>query len=129
MALWRTSKNATRSREDHASHGLRRRQGGDAFVMFRDDASANTRCETWDKLLHMLRFNRQEFMRAYHKRSNVESTFSAIKRVCDFVRSRCRTAQVNEVLFKILCHNLRQVIFAMFELGIAPSFASETPDA
>jgi transposase len=94
--------------------------------MFRDNASANTHCETWDRLLHMLKFNRQEFMRAYHKRSNVESTFSAIKRVFgDFVRSKNRSAQVNEVLLKILCHNLRQVIFAMFELGIAPAFGAE----
>jgi transposase len=74
----------------------------------------------------MLRFHRQDFMRAYHKRSNVESSFSAVKRVFgDFVRSKVKTAQINEVLFKILCHNIRQVIFAMFELGIAPTFGAE----
>ncbi len=96
------------------------------FVMFRDNATTNTGCETWDQLLHMLRFHKRDFMKAYHKRSNVESTFSAIKRVFgDFVRTRNKTAQVNEVLFKILCHNLRQVIFAMFELGIAPTFGAE----
>lgn len=100
------------------------------FIMFRDNATTNTGCETWDRLLHMLRFQKREFMQAYHKRSNVESTFSAIKRVFgDFVRSKNRTAQINEVLFKILCHNLRQVIFAMFELGIAPSFDSGATDA
>ena len=99
------------------------------FVMFRDNATTNTGCATWDQLLHMLRFHKREFMIAYHKRSNVESTFSAIKRVFgDFVRSKNRTAQINEVLFKVICHNLRQVIFAMFELGIAPSFASESSD-
>ena len=97
------------------------------FIMFRDNATTtNTRCENWDKLLHMLRFHRREFMKAYHKRSNVEATFSAIKRVFgDFVRSKNKTAQVNEILLKIICHNLRQVIFAMFELGIAPNFAGE----
>ncbi len=98
-------------------------KGVTPFVMFRDNATTNTGCETWDQLLHMLRFQKREFMKAYHKRSNVESTFSAIKRVFgDFVRSKNRTAQINEVLFKILCHNLRQVMFAMFELGIAPTF-------
>jgi len=62
-------------------------------------------------------------LKAYHKRSNVESTFSAIKRVFgDFVRSKNKTAQVNEVLLKILCNNIRQSIFAMFELGIDPAF-------
>jgi transposase len=65
-------------------------------------------------------------MKAYHKRSNVESTFSAIKRVFgDFVRSKNKTAQVNEVLLKVICHNIRQIIFAMHELGIAPTFRAE----
>jgi transposase len=96
------------------------------FVMFRDNASDNTRCEAWDKLMHFYRFHKQEFMRAYHKRSNVESTFSAVKRVFgDFVRSKNKPAQINEVLLKILCHNVRQVIFAMFEIGIAPTFCAE----
>jgi len=38
------------------------------------------------------------------------------------VRSKNKTAQVNEVLLMILCHNIRQLIFAMFELGIDPTF-------
>ncbi|MFN8644257.1 MAG: transposase [Candidatus Binatia bacterium] len=81
--------------------------------------SGNTGCETWDKLFHFLHFHRQEFMRAYHKRSNVEhlqrsSVFG------DFVRSRNKAA-INELLLKIICHNLRQVIFV--RAGItAPTF-------
>jgi transposase len=47
--------------------------------------------------------NREEFLKTYHKRSNAESTFSAIKRVFgDSVRSRTHVAQVNEVLLKVL---------------------------
>lgn len=100
------------------------------FVMFRENATGNTGCEAWDKLLHFYRFHRQEFMRAYHKRSNVESTFSAVKRVFgDFVRSKNRTAQINEILLKLICHNIRQVIFAMYELGIAPTFDRGLSDA
>jgi hypothetical protein len=38
---------------------------------------------------------------AYHKRSNVEATFSAIRRVFgDSVPSKTRVAQINEVLLK-----------------------------
>ena len=96
------------------------------FIMFRDNASDNTNCEAWDKLLHFYKFHKAEFLRAYHKRSNVESTFSAIKRVFgDFVRSKNKAAQINEVLLKILCHNIRQVIFAMFEIGLVPTFCAE----
>jgi transposase len=95
-------------------------------VMFRDNATGNTGSETWDKLLHYYRFHRRDFMKAYHKRSNVEATFSAIKRVFgDFVRSKNKTAQINEILLKIICHNIRQLIFAIHELGIDPSFRAE----
>jgi transposase len=93
------------------------------FIAFKDNSTGNSNSETWDKLFHFYSFHRQEFMHAYHKRSNVESTFSAIKRVFgDFVRSKGKTAQINEVLLKILCHNIRQVIFAIYELGITPAF-------
>jgi transposase len=96
------------------------------LVMFRDNAIANSNCSAWDKMFHLYSFHRGAFLKAYHKRSNVESTFSAIKRVFgDFVRSKNKTAQVNEVLLKIICHNIRQLIFAMYELGIAPTFRAE----
>jgi len=66
--------------------------------------------------------NREEFLKAYHKRSNVEATFSAIKRVFgDSVRSRTRVAQINEVLLKVLARNIRCLIHTMAELGITPS--------
>lgn len=95
-------------------------------IMFKENSTGNTNSETWDRLFHFYSFHRQDFMKAYHKRSNVESTFSAVKRVFgDFVRSKNPTAQVNEILLKILCHNIRQLIFAMFELGLAPSFGAE----
>jgi hypothetical protein len=40
----------------------------------------------------------------------------------DFVRSKNLTAQLNEILLKVLCHNIRVVIQEMFELGIEPNF-------
>jgi hypothetical protein len=56
----------------------------------------------------------------------VESTFSAIKRVFgDSVRSKTRVAQANEVLLKILCHDIRCLVHAIHELGIAPIFDRE----
>lgn len=46
-------------------------------------------------------------MASYHKRSNVESTFSAIKRKFgDSVMSKTDAAMVNESPCKLLCHNL-----------------------
>ncbi len=42
----------------------------------------------------------------------------------DAVRSRTKLAMKNEVLCKILCHNLCVLIGAMHELGIQPDFAA-----
>lgn len=56
----------------------------------------------------------------------MESTFSMIKRKFgDSVRSKTDVAIRNEVLAKVLCHNIAVVILEMHELGIAPDFAPE----
>jgi hypothetical protein len=36
-----------------------------------------------------------------------------------------KTAQVNEALTKVLCHNLCIVIQSMYELNVTPEFRSE----
>ncbi len=59
----------------------------------------------------------------YHKRSNVESTNSMIKsKFTDIIRSKNGIAQINEVLLKVLCHNIVVLIQSMYELGIEPEF-------
>ena len=78
---------------------------------------------TWQKMFHYFQFRRDEFMKHYHKRSNVESAFSMMKRKFgDSLRSKSDTAMVNETLCKILCHNLVVLIHEMAELGIDPVF-------
>lgn len=77
----------------------------------------------WNKMYHIFRFNEDEFRRHYHKRSNVESTFSMIKaKFGGSVRSKTDTAMVNECLCKIICHNLCVLIQEVHELGIDVSF-------
>jgi transposase len=77
----------------------------------------------FQKMFHYYQFKREEFLKHYHKRSNVESTFSAVKRKFgDNVRSRNDTAMVNEVLCKLICNNLWCVILSQCELGIEPVF-------
>lgn len=61
----------------------------------------------WGRMYDYYNQNRREFLDAYHVRSNVESTFSMIKaKFGACVRSRMLPAQINEVLCKVLCHNL-----------------------
>lgn len=82
----------------------------------------------WRRMYHYYSYNQQWFLQQYHKRSNVESTFSMIKtKFGDGLRSRTKTAQVNEALCKILCHNLCCVIQSMFELKIEAKFWAEEP--
>lgn len=79
--------------------------------------------ESWTKAYHLFQANRPEFDRRYHARSNVESVFSAIKRKFgENVRSRTATAQVNEIIAKLICYNLTVVVHEMFENGIAAVF-------
>ena len=62
----------------------------------------------------------------YHKRSNVETTFHMIKsKFGQRLRSRTLTAQINEALCKVLCHNLCVVIQSVHELGIETNFEAE----
>ncbi len=77
----------------------------------------------WRRMYHFFLYNQDEFMRHYHKRSNVETTFSMIKaKFGGFVRSKTTTAQVNEVLCKVLCHNLCVLVQSMFETGTVATF-------
>ena len=77
----------------------------------------------WAQMYHYFNFRKQEFLAHYHKRSNVESTFSMMKRKFgDALRSKTDVAMVNETLCKILCHNLVVLIHEMCELGIDPVF-------
>ena len=53
-------------------------------------------------------------------------TFSMIKaKFRDHVRSKTPEAMVNEVLCKILCHNVCVLIQEAHELGISASFAEQ----
>lgn len=62
-------------------------------------------------------------MQHYHKRSNVESTFSMIKaKFGERLRSKTRRAQINEALCKVVCHNICSLIQAMHELNLKPKF-------
>jgi DDE family transposase len=98
------------------------------FVPFKSNAKAvhRTKDPLWTRLYHFYSLNTEWFETHYHKRSNVESTFSMIKRKFEpNLRSRTKTAQVNEALCKVLCHNLCVIINSMYEFGIEPEFWQE----
>jgi transposase len=97
------------------------------FIDFKVSAKADHKSPAgWRRMFHYYSYNKAEFMRHYHKRSNVETAFSMIKaKFGEKVRSKTPTAQMNEVLCKALCHNISCLIQSMFELNAKPDFWAE----
>jgi transposase len=105
------------------------RVGGTPYIAFRT-SDTGWSGGAWAKALGFFLSRRDEFLAHYHRRSNVETTFSMIKRKFgDALRSKAETAMVNEALSKILCHNLVVLIHEIYELGIDPAFWAGTPVA
>jgi transposase len=77
----------------------------------------------WQRMWHFYNYNQGTFLEHYHKRSNAETVFSMIKtKFGGSVRSKSPVAQVNEVLCKILCHNICVLIQSIYELRIEANF-------
>jgi transposase len=100
--------------------------GAAPLIPFKKNATDNFG-GPWAKMFHFFQLHRDEFLDRYHLRSNVESTFSAVKRKFgDSCRSKCDVAMKNEVLAKLVCHNIVCVIHEMHESGVDPTFWAET---
>lgn len=96
--------------------------GATPLIPFRKNANP-AKGGLWGKMYHYFQLQREEFAARYHLRSNVESVFSAVKRKFgDSVRSKTDIAMKNEVLAKLVCHNICCIIQEMHESGIDPTF-------
>jgi transposase len=114
--------------------------GGIPYIMFKENSRGRSKHRDdhspwWKKMWHLFQSDPTGYLAHYHKRSNVESTFAAIKKKFgETLRSRDPTAQVNELLSKVLVHNIQILIQASFERGIplpgkaSPKDAPETPE-
>jgi transposase len=98
------------------------------YIPFKANSIADKKrhSQLWKRMYHYFSYNQERFMQSYHKRSNVESTFSMIKaKFGDALRSKTERAQINEALCKVLCHNICCLIQSMYELGIKPKFYAQ----
>ncbi len=105
------------------------RIGGAAYIPFKSNSRRiPARGEPadlllWERAYHFFSYNKERFLEHYHKRSTVETVFYTIKtRFGRRMRSRTSTAQVNETMAKVLCHNLCSLIRAAYELDVQPVF-------
>lgn len=107
------------------------RHGATPYIPFKSNSKGQestygVKSQLWTRMFHFYNLHREEFLSHYHKRSNVETTFHMIKsKFGQRLRSKTLTAQMNEALSKVLCHNLCVVIQSAHELGIDTDFGCE----
>jgi hypothetical protein len=117
-----------------ANLGLVEDLGGTPFIPFKGDIPAlnevppplPAKATTWTKMYHLFAYQRDTFLARYHQRSNVETTFSMVKaKFGDSLKSKSETGQFNEVLCKVVAHNLCVLISCIHELGLdVPEFGA-----
>ena len=113
---------ADKGYSSYENHDEVEKVGATPFIAFKNNAKAR-QGGLFEKMFHYFSYRREDFLRHYHKRSNVESTFSMMKaKFGDAVRSKTDVAMKNEALAKVLCHNIVVLIHEMYELGIEPTF-------
>jgi transposase len=99
--------------------------GAVPYVPFKINSVQGEAGTAWRRMFGLFLFRQVEFLAHYHRRSNVESTFSALKRLLGgSLRSRTFVAQKNELLCKVLLFNLITLVHAIYELGIDPKLGA-----
>lgn len=101
--------------------------GAEPFIPFKKNVTGKRGgCSIWKKMYHYFIYKHDEFLEHYHKRSNVESYFNMVKtKFGDNLKSKKQTAQINELMCKILANNITIVIQEIAELGIKAEFRIE----
>lgn len=98
--------------------------GAVPYIPFKVGSTGKARgSKAWRKMFLYFQLHREEFMARYHQRSNVESTFSSLKRkFSGKLMFKNEVAQVNEALAKLLCHNICVLVREAYENGISTEF-------
>jgi len=101
--------------------------GAVPFIPFKKNVSGKRGVlGIWGKMYYYFMYKHEEFLEHYHKRSNSETIFHMIKtKFRADIKSKKQTAQFNELLIKVLCHNVCCVIQEVNELGVKAEFKLE----
>jgi transposase len=100
--------------------------GIDPYIPFKKNTTGKSGgSRLWREMYLHFRRSPEIFMEAYHQRSNIETCFHMLKaRFGDHLLTRNFVANQNEILTKMLCHNLCVLIQEAYERGIQPNFAA-----
>jgi transposase/ribosomal protein L37AE/L43A len=81
----------------------------------------------WRKTFFYFKDNSEDFYKHYHKRSNVETCFHMIKqKFGKELTTKSFESQKNELLLKILCHNICCLIQEYFTRNIELHYSTQT---
>ncbi len=94
--------------------------GGVPYIPFKSNSTGKPMgSRIYRQMYAIFMYNRDEFEKHYHLRSNVETTFFSMKqKLGDSLKSKNPIAQKNELLCKAVAYNILVLIQEMFELGI-----------
>lgn len=100
------------------------RLGAKPYIMPKKNSKGTAKGSmAWSRMIRLWKENEVKFLAHYHRRSNVESTFSMMKRKFgDCLRGKMDTTKENEIMCRIVCHNLSVLSEAMLQLGVKPDF-------
>jgi transposase len=99
--------------------------GAEPFVPFKSNSiPVLDNGSAWGRMYYKYMSDPETFAARYHRRSNVETTTSMLKRKFGSeVMSKTRAGQVNEVYCKAIAHNLVVVAQSAIEYGSPADFA------
>jgi len=105
--------------------------GGTPYIPFKSHTRGNSEgLMIWHKMFKHFNEHKQDFLEHYHKRSNVESTFNMIKqKLGGNLMTKTFVAQKNEILAKVLIHNLLVLVQEYFEQGLEIDLPTEAQKA
>ena len=100
--------------------------GGQAYIPFKKNTTgkcANKNRSYFKTAFRFFKENKEGYLDSYHKRSNIESTFSMIKRrFGNNIKCKKEISQDNEILAKVLAHNICVLVQEIFLNNINVDF-------
>ena len=94
------------------------------FIPFKKNVTGKSKGTIiWRQMWEHFKLNNEEYMNAYHVRSNIETSFHMVKkRFGDDVKTKTEIGNINEIKTKFLCHNICVLIIEAYESNIDIDF-------